>query len=155
MLTQIDILSAIKDILASKFGYPIYLDEVKEGFESPCFFLKAIRTTNRDNKCNQLNTIMIYITFFSEKGTLTAEELYNLQDSLTQYFISGFPVKKDNRHLQTLNLNHEIDGEDSDIINFSFDIRYYDYLYEKDTDQELMNQLHLNERLTHNGLTRN
>lgn len=149
MLTQIDILSAIKDILASKFDYPIYLDEVKEGFESPCFFLKAIRTANRDNKYYQLNTIMIYITFFSEKGTLTAEELYNLQDSLTQYFISGFPVKKDNRYLQTLNLNHGIDGEDSDIINFSFDIRYYDCLYEKDinTDQILMNQLHLNERL--------
>lgn len=149
MLTQIDILSAIKDVLASKFDYPIYLEEVKEGFESPCFFLKAIRTANRDNKCYQLNTIMIYITFFSEKGTLTAEELYNLQDLLTQYFISGFPVKKDNRYLQTLNLNHEIDGEDSDIITLSFDIRYYDYLYEKDNnkDQVLMNQLHLNERL--------
>ena len=149
MLTQIDILSAIKDILTSKFGYPIYLDEVKEGFESPCFFLKAIRTANRDNKCNQLNTIMIYITFFSEKGTLTAEELYNLQDLLTQCFISEFHVKKDDRYLQALNLNHEIDGEDSDIIIFSFDIRYYDCLYEKDnnTDQELMNQLHLNERL--------
>lgn len=149
MLNQIDILSAIKDILASKFGYPIYLDEVKEGFESPCFFLKSNRIANRDNKCYQLNTIMIYITFFSEKGTLTAEELYNLQDSLTQYFISGFPVKKDNRYLQTLNLNHEIDGEDSDIITLSFDIRYYDYLYEKDSnkDQVLMNQLHLNERL--------
>lgn len=147
MLTQLDILSAIRGILDSKFNYPVYLDEVKEGFESPCFFIKANRLTNRDNKCYQLNTIMIYITFFSEKGILTAEELYNLQDSLTQYFISGFPVKKDNRYLQTLNLNHEIDGEDSDIINFSFDIKYYDYLYEKDTDQELMNQLHLNERL--------
>lgn len=61
MLTQIDILSAIKNVLASKFDYPIYLEEVKEGFESPCFFLKAIRTANRDNKCYQLNTIMIYI----------------------------------------------------------------------------------------------
>jgi hypothetical protein len=150
MLTQIDILQAVRDILINHYEYPVYLDEVKEGFESPCFFLKSIRLTNLDNKSYELNNITIYLTFFSEKGTLNAEELYTIQDSLTSYFRSGFIVQKDNRYLLTKNLSHEIDGEDSDIITFSFDIQYYDYLYTKNKEDEAyekLNTLHLNERL--------
>lgn len=150
MLTQIDILQAVRDILKAHYEYPIYLDEVKEGFESPCFFLKSIRLSNQDSKCYELNNITIYLTFFSEKGALTAEELYFIQDSLTSYFGSGIKVNKDNRYLLTRNLSHTIDGEDSDIITFSFDIQYYDYLYTKDREDEAyekLNTLHLNERL--------
>ena len=150
MLTQIDILQAVRDILNTHYEYPIYLDEVKEGFESPCFFLKSIRLSNQDSKCYELNNITIYLTFFSEKGALTAEELYFIQDSLTSYFGSGIKVNKDNRYLLTRNLSHTIDGEDSDIITFSFDIQYYDYLYTKDKEDEAyekLNTLHLNERL--------
>lgn len=151
MLTQIDLLKAVRDILINHYEYPVYLDEVKEGFESPCFFLKSNRLTNLDNKSYELNNITIYLTFFSEKGTLNAEELYTIQDSLTSYFRSGFIVQKDNRYLLTKNLSHEIDGEDSDIINFSFDIQYYDYLYTKDNENEVyekLTTLHLNERYT-------
>lgn len=154
MLTQINILQAVRDILHTHYEYPIYLDEVKEGFESPCFFLKSIRLSNKDSKCYELNNITIYITFFSEKGALTAEELYILQDSLTSYFESGIKVNKDNRYLLTRNLSHSIDGEDSDIITFSFDIQYYDYLYTKDKEDEAyekLTTLHLNERLKDNG----
>lgn len=150
MLTQIDILQSVRDILKANYDYPVYLDETKEGFESPCFFLKSIRLSNKDSKCYELNNITIYLTFFSEKGTLTAEELYIIQDSLTSYFGSGIKVNKDNRYLLTRNLSHTIDGEDSDIITFSFDIQYYDYLYTKDKEDEAyekLNTLHLNERL--------
>lgn len=150
MLTQIDILQAVRDILHTHYEYPIYLDETKEGFESPCFFIKSIRLSNQDSKCYELNNITIYLTFFSEKGTLNAEELYIIQDSLTSYFGSGIKVNKDNRYLLTRNLSHTIDGEDSDIITFSFDIQYYDYLYTKDKEDEAyekLNTLHLNERL--------
>lgn len=150
MLTQIDILQSVRDILKANYEYPIYLDEVKEGFESPCFFLKSIRLSNQDSKCYELNNITIYLTFFSEKGALTAEELYFIQDSLTSYFGLGIKVNKDNRYLLTRNLSHTIDGEDSDIITFSFDIQYYDYLYTKNKEDEAyekLNTLHLNERL--------
>lgn len=150
MLTQIDILQAVRDTLKVNYDYPVYLDETKEGFESPCFFLKSIRLSNKDSKCYELNNITIYLTFFSEKGTLNAEELYIIQDSLTSYFGSGIKVNKDNRYLLTRNLSHTIDGEDSDIITFSFDIQYYDYLYTKDKEDEAyekLNTLHLNERL--------
>ncbi|WP_217994137.1 hypothetical protein, partial [Bacillus thuringiensis] len=90
------------------------------------------RLANLDNQCYELNNITIYLTFYSEKGTLNAEELYILQDSLTSYFRSGFTVQKDNRYLLTKNLSLEIEGEDSDIIRLSFDVQYYDYLYTKD-----------------------
>ena len=149
MLTQIDILQAVRDILKTHYDYPVYLDETKEGFESPCFFLKSNRLANLDNQCYELNNITIYITFYSEKGTLNAEELYILQDSLTSYFRSGFTVLKDNRYLLTKNLSLEIEGEDSDIIRLSFDVKYYDYLYTKDKENEAydrLNTLHLNER---------
>ena len=69
---------------------------------------------------------------------------------MTSYFGSGIKVNKDNRYLLTRNLSHTIDGEDSDIITFSFDIQYYDYLYTKDKEDEAyekLNTLHLNERL--------
>lgn len=141
MLTQIDILKAVRDVLKTHYDYPVYLDETKEGFESPCFFLKSNRLTNLDNKSYELNNITIYLTFYSEKGTLNAEELYILQDSLTSYFRSGFTVLKDNRYLLTKNLSLEIEGEDSDIIHLSFDIQYYDYLYTKDTENEAYDRL--------------
>lgn len=149
MLTQIDILQSVRDILKANYDYPVYLDEVKEGFESPCFFLKSIRLSNQDSKCYELNNITIYLTFFSEKGTLTAEELYIIQDLLTSYFRSGFTVQKNNRYLLTKNLSLEIEGEDSDIIRLSFDVQYYDYLYTKDKENEAyekLETLHLNER---------
>jgi hypothetical protein len=144
-MNQLDILQAVQAKLAKAFNYPIYLDETKEGFQSPCFFLKAIRTTNRDNYTYHKNNVSIYVTFFSEKGTLLAEELYAIQDTLFTDFTYGFYLLNKRDFLLTENLHAEIDGEDSDIITFSFDVKYFDVNPSK-TEYEIINTLHLQER---------
>lgn len=144
-MNQLDILQAVQAKLAESFNYPIYLDETKEGFQSPCFFLKAIRSTNRDNYTYHKNNVSVYITFFSEKGTLLAEELYAIQDTLFNSFTYGFYLLNNRRFLLTENVHAEIDGEDSDIITFSFDVKYFDVNPSK-TEYETVNTLHLQER---------
>ena len=104
-MNQIDILSSVKDKIADIYSYPIYLDETKEGFESPCFFLKAIRTSNRNNYNYQKNYVSVYVTFFSEKGTLLAEDLYEIQDKLIDTFTYGFYLLNKRRHVLTENLH--------------------------------------------------
>lgn len=146
-MNQLDILTAVKTKLADHYDYPTYLDEVKEGFQSPCFFLKAIRTTNRNNYSYQKNRVTIYITFFSEKGTLLAEELYTLQDTLFNSFTYGMYLLNNSRFIQTENLQAEIDGEDSDIVRLQFDVNYFDvYDIRSDTDYPKMNTIYTNER---------
>lgn len=144
-MNQLDILQAVQAKIAEAFNYPIYLDETKEGFQSPCFFLKAIRTTNRDNYTYHKNNVSIYVTFFSEKGTLLAEELYAIQDTLFTDFTYGFYLLNKRDFLLTENLHAEIDGEDSDVILFSFDVKYFDIAPSK-TEYEIINTLHLQER---------
>lgn len=144
-MNQLDILQAVQSKLAESFNYPIYLDETKEGFQSPCFFLKAIRTTNRDNYIYHKNNVSIYVTFFSEKGTLLAEDLYTIQDTLFTDFTYGFYLSNKRHFLLTENLHAEIDGEDSDVILFSFDVKYFD-IAPSTTEYEIINTLHLQER---------
>lgn len=144
-MEQLDILQAVQAKLTEAFNYPIYLDETKEGFQSPCFFLKAIRTTNRDNHTYHKNNVSIYVTFFSEKGTLLAEDLYTIQDTLFTDFTYGFYLLNKRLFLLTENLHAEIDGEDSDIILFSFDVKYFD-VAPSTTEYETANTLHLQER---------
>lgn len=144
-MNQLDILQAVQSKLAESFNYPIYLDETKEGFQSPCFFLKAIRTTNRDNYTYYKNNVSIYVTFFSEKGTLLAEDLYTIQDTLFTDFTYGFYLSNKRHFLLTENLHAEIDGEDSDVILFSFDVKYFD-IAPSTTEYEIINTLHLQER---------
>lgn len=144
-MNQLDILQAVQAKLAKAFNYPIYLDETKEGFQSPCFFLKAIRTTNRDNYTYHKNNVSIYVTFFAEKGTLLAEDLYAIQDTLFTDFTYGFYLLNKRDFLLTENLHAEIDGEDSDVILFSFDVKYFD-IAPSTTEYEIINTLHLQER---------
>lgn len=144
-MEQIDILQAVQAKLSETFNYPIYLDETKEGFQSPCFFLKAIRTANRDNYTYHKNNVSVYVTFFSEKGTLLAEDLYTIQDTLFTDFTYGFYLLNKRLFLLTENLHAEIDGEDSDIILFSFDVKYFD-VAPSTTEYETVNTLHFQER---------
>ena len=45
MIAVTNILESTRDKLKSLKDIPVYLDEVKESFKSPCFFLKTIKTT--------------------------------------------------------------------------------------------------------------
>lgn len=144
MLQQISILESVRDRLQESYKLPVYLDEVKEGFESPCFFLKALKATSPYTKYLNHNRITIYITFFSEKGSTPAEQLYQIQDDLNDMFFKVLFIK--NRALQPENLSYEIQGDDSDIVFFSFDLNYYDGIA-KPEPEELMNNLYLTERI--------
>ena len=63
MLRQVEILKAVQDKLKKIYPLKVYLDEVKEDFETPCFFLKLIKTAIphniESNKC--LNDCLLII----------------------------------------------------------------------------------------------
>ena len=46
MIHDIDILQAVQQKLKERFPYPVYLQEVKEGFRPPAFFLKTMTVTS-------------------------------------------------------------------------------------------------------------
>lgn len=157
MITQIDILLAVRGILLTVQDIPVYLDEVKESFESPCFFLKATSNANRYSKTNNQRRMSVYVTYYAEKGAVTAEELYIIQDSLLSAFFEEFEVlnqdESDVRHLQPFNLAAEIDGDDADIVRFQFDLSYFESVCVKDKNDttEVMKTLSTNILVTNKG----
>lgn len=42
MIHDLDILQAVQQKFKERFPYPVYLQEVKEGFAPPAFFLKTM-----------------------------------------------------------------------------------------------------------------
>lgn len=46
MIHDIDILQAVQEKLKGRFPYSVYLQEVKEGFRPPAFFLKSMTVTS-------------------------------------------------------------------------------------------------------------
>ena len=53
MIHDIDILQAIQQKLKERFPYPVYLQEVKEGFRPPAYFLKT-RTVDSPKSCKEV-----------------------------------------------------------------------------------------------------
>ena len=52
MIHDLDILQAVQQKLKERFPYPVYLQEVKEGFAPPAFFLKTmtVATPQKENE---------------------------------------------------------------------------------------------------------
>ncbi|MBR1727939.1 MAG: hypothetical protein IJ728_02835 [Selenomonadaceae bacterium] len=135
MIKQSEILKAARDKLKTIADLPIYLDEVLENYENPCFFLKLVKTTRADSERanrNQNECLMI-VTYFAQKGVCKALELYDIQDAIIQKFWRGLQVGKRWIHFQEL--QSDIDGEGADIVSVAMQFNYFD----ADQDDEEIN----------------
>ncbi len=135
MLKQTDILRATQEKLKKLYPLPVYLDEVKEDFQTPCFFLKMIKRVQphniNSNKC--LNECLLVITYFALKGTVQAVDLYDIKDSVAAAFWRGMQVG--DRYIHFEEVKSDTDSEEAEIVYIQLPFTYYDS--DRGDDEEL------------------
>ena len=126
MLMQSEILEAAKLKLKEIISIPVYLDEVKENYETPCFFLKLVKHTRPDNEAanRYYNECLLGIAYFEQKGTVKASIFYDIQDAIIRKFWRGLKVGK--RHIHFQELECDIVGQDGDIMSVALPFSYFD-----------------------------
>lgn len=139
MVKESEILVAVRNQLKTVYpDYPVYLEETKENFKSPCFFLKMIRSTNMQNKFVNKNEINIYITFFAEKNKLDSLQLYDVKDTIIELFWQGMWVKTKGkekpRHFNLGPISVQTEGTEADIIYWDIPCTYIDSVKHPDED---------------------
>lgn len=102
-------ITSIKNTIAAnlKSKFPeckIYDELVKQGFKTPCFFIKVIPITTQNLGIYKERTITIDIQYFSEDGTY--EKNYIVLEELENMFIGILNVE--DRNFTIENAEHEI-----------------------------------------------
>lgn len=146
MIAVTNILESTRDKLKSLKDIPVYLDEVKESFKSPCFFLKTIKTTVPEKEFLYKTQLTLYITYYAKKGHNSALELLAIKDLVNYAFAKGIFVddsNKNKRYLRFASIENETIGKDADIVEFTLRTNYYERI-EKD-EPELIRYIHTNE----------
>ena len=124
MLKETDILKAVwKKLKVIYPAHEVYLDETKENFKTPCFFLKLIKSTAPHKKYLNYNVCTLYITFFPERPA-DAMEMYTVKDTVIEAFWAGIQVEE--RYIQFGAISGNTDGQDSDIAQITLPFNYYD-----------------------------
>lgn len=67
MIHDLDILQAVQQKLKERFPYPVYLQEVKEGFAPPAFFLKTMTVVTPQKETEVYRDTDLYITYLPRK----------------------------------------------------------------------------------------
>lgn len=124
-MKQADILKAVRNKLKALYpNYPVYLDDVLENFETPCFSLSLVCVTSPVSKTTYKNDCTLYITFLTEKGKVDALTLYDVKDKITASFWCGLQVQ--DRYFKFTSVSSETSGKDADIIYFNLPFLYLD-----------------------------
>ena len=138
MLQSVDILKQVRNKLKSVYAYTVYLDDSKENCDSPSFFLRLNVDRRQAGKHKFFCNGNIYVTYFATKGTTDAVEFYEIKDKIAALFHTGFEVK--DRYIKINNISASTDGEDADIIYFTFTFEFFDSLgEEEETTIKIMN----------------
>lgn len=149
MLRQVEILAAVTKLLATKYSYPVYSDEVVEDFATPCFFIKLVKAKDNETVNTTGNNLSIIITFFPDTETKKQVYLMNLVDDVTTLFGRNFTVASTEnsaavtRHLTVDKVSHQGAGEAGDFLIITVTTGYKDYTgYDGNAGYPLMKVLH-------------
>jgi len=147
LLKQTDILRAAQERLKKLYPLPVYLDEVKEDFQTPCFFLKLIKRVEPHNissdKC--LNDCLLVITYFALKGTVQAVDLYDIKDSVAAAFWRGMKVC--DRYIHFEEVRSDTDSEEQEIVYIQLPFQYYDSDGGEDEELPRIMKIYQSERI--------
>ena len=111
MIHDIDILQAIQQKLKEQFPYPVYLQEVKEGFRPPAFFLKTMTVASPQGRREVYRDTDMYITYIPQKQTASAS-IYEVLAAAEDLFRDGIAVQ--DRFFAVRSMNEELIGADND-----------------------------------------
>lgn len=129
------IIEGITEALFNEFGdkYSYYKENIKQGFELPCFYIKPIEPyvdegLNRDNKyINKFD-----IQFIGQDNGNSNNELYDIYNTLTQ--VLGY-IKIDGRSYKGIKMQSHIENG---ILHFFIN---YDFHILKPKDKNFMEHL--------------
>ncbi|MGB9813528.1 MAG: phage tail terminator family protein [Thermovenabulum sp.] len=144
MLTFWDIKKAVAERIKTKFNYPIYVNDVTEGFSKPSFFVRIFPITSEIANANTThNKVTVEINYFQAQKS----EQDNLQTMqvLKELFLQPLAVL--DRKLICEDLRVEVAEEEKQIYQFLFDLDYYDELPKTTESYELMGEILINEEV--------
>lgn len=134
-IEYIDIVSALAGILDQTFGYPIHSDEVLEGFEMPCFFIKIVPVTDIETLNVTSTSLTAYLTYFTNHRDEV--EYLDVEDKVKKALDIGFKVGS--RFIHISDISDTRAGQDEDILQIAVTMTYYNKtqrLINKDTGVE-------------------
>ena len=140
MLTQKEILFAVRNVLKEIRDVPVYLHEVRERYQTPCFSLTMIKSTKplNENAGTFINECVLGINYIVVKGTDTALEMFSVQDEITEKLWRGLTVA--DRYLHFEEFNGEVDGAEKDILYLEIPFSYID-MAAADEDSEIIGNI--------------
>lgn len=141
MISDLSLLQAVQQTLRTQFDLPVYLQEVKEDFSVPAFFLKTMTVATPVREGQLLRDTDMYITYIPKKRE-SSTAIYAVLFAVEGLFCRGVTVG--NRHVSVESITEELIGEDADGGRVTLTVRYYDALPEVDegTAAERMQVLH-------------
>lgn len=138
MISDLDILQAVQKKLKENYPYPVYLQEVKEGFQTPAFFLKTLTVSVPFREKYVSRDTDIYITYLPEKQKASSA-IYNTLFHAGRLFRDGIAVK--DRFLSVAAMTEELIGQDNDGGRLTVSVQYYD-ADKQNEPAEIMEVLH-------------
>ena len=134
MIHDIDILQAIQQKLKERFPYPVYLQEVKEGFRPPAFFLKTMTVASPQGR----KEVYRDNTYIPQKQTASTS-IYEVLAAAEDLFRDGIAVQ--DRFFSVRSMNEELIGPDNDGGRLTLTVQDYDSADETEA-AERMKVLH-------------
>ncbi len=132
-----DLKIGINEVLDTHFSeINIYGEEIKQGFEEPCFFIKVLDSDmNKELGRRYKKSVSFNIHYFSDKEDVNTD-CFNMADKLYEVLED---IKVNNLGFRASNMKHEvIDG----VLHFMLQFNHF---VVKDKDPEIkMNDLEVN-----------
>lgn len=145
IIKQIDILDKVSATLKTEFKSTVYSDEVLEGFDKPCFFIKCLCTNIPQTKNITKKKISIIMTYFPKNKDRNEIHYADIMDKLQYLFQYGIRVNE--RYLHINDFYIERIGEEQDIIQATLKIEYMERIMRPHKHHEIMEDMQLKMRI--------
>lgn len=145
IIKQIDILDKVSTTLKTEFKSTVYSDEVLEGFDKPCFFIKCLCTNIPQTKNITKKKISIIMTYFPKNKDRNEIHYADIMDKLQYLF--QHEIRVNERYLHINDFYIERIGEEQDIIQATLKIEYMERIMRPHKHHEIMEDMQLKMRI--------
>lgn len=107
------IIASISNALYSEFGYENHMEQIKQGFKEPCFFIQCLNPNIRQFLGKRyFRQNQFCIQYFPKSNTDGNAECYSVAETL-QFLLETIPVS--DKYIRGTNMRYEVvDG----VLNF-------------------------------------
>lgn len=142
VVKQSAILATIVKLLRAEFGYPVYADEVVDGYQKPCFFITAsstMTTQARNWLEKDMQVAILHIPADDEKNEI---HYMDVIDRIQRLFQIGIPAG--DRFLHIASVEDDRMGEEQDLLQITLDIPFVEQVVRPKLTTEIMEEITLN-----------